>query len=331
MKRAHVVLMGGLLGLALLAVSVDEVLARAGGSRSSGSRGSRSFSSPARPAAPMQSAPAPGASQVRPPAPAPAPMAQPAPAMGGFWRSMAGGVAGGFLGAMLFRGLAGAGGGFGSGGGFGGGFGLFEILLLAGVAFFIYWIIKRGRRVQEAPAGAYYRESAGPSAEPAYPQATAAPVADAAGEDLARGLGYIRQMDASFDEQRFKDAAMDYFFKIQGAWMSRDLSPVRALLTDEIVAEFQKDLDEQKRQGQVNRLENIAVRSVDVTEAWQERGQDYLTVRFYANLLDYTVDERTSQVVSGSKTDPVKFEEYWTFTRPVGPNPWKLSAVNQPG
>ena len=327
MKRTSLILMGGLVTLTLLAAGLDEAMARAGGSRSSGSRGSRSFSSPARPAAPSQSAPAPGASQFR--QQAPAPMAQPAPAMGGFWRSMAGGVAGGFLGAMLFRGLAGAG-GFGGGGLGGGGIGLFEILLLAGIAYFIYWIIKRGRQVQAAPAGAYYRESTSPyAAEPAYAPAAGAVVAETSAEDLARGLGYIRQMDASFDEQRFKDTAMDHFFKVQGAWMGRDLAPVRALLTDEIATEFQKDLDEQKRQGQINRLENIAVRSVDVTEAWQERGQDYLTVRVYANLLDYTLDERTGQVVSGSKTDPVKFEEYWTFTRPVGANPWKLSAINQ--
>ena len=32
---------------------------------------------------------------------------------------------------------------------------------------------------------------------------------------------------------------------------------------------------------------------------------------------------------SGSKTEPVKFEEYWAFTRPVGNNPWQLSAINQ--
>ena len=43
----------------------------------------------------------------------------------------------------------------------------------------------------------------------------------------------------------------------------------------------------------------------------------------------YNVDETTGQVVEGSKTDPVKFEEYWTFTRSVGPNAWKLSAINQ--
>ncbi len=49
--------------------------------------------------------------------------------------------------------------------------------------------------------------------------------------------------------------------------------------------------------------------------------------RISANLLDYTVDESTGQVISDSKADPVKFEEYWTFTRPIGHHAWKLSAI----
>jgi predicted lipid-binding transport protein (Tim44 family) len=31
----------------------------------------------------------------------------------------------------------------------------------------------------------------------------------------------------------------------------------------------------------------------------------------------------------GSRTEPMQCEEYWTFVRPVGPNPWKLSAIQQ--
>ena len=83
------------------------------------------------------------------------------------------------------------------------------------------------------------------------------------------------------------------------------------------------------RLGCVQPGENIAVRSVSLTEAWEESGLDYVTVHFLASLLDYTVDERSGQVVEGSRTEPVKFEEYWTFVRPVGPNAWKLSAIQQ--
>jgi predicted lipid-binding transport protein (Tim44 family) len=143
------------------------------------------------------------------------------------------------------------------------------------------------------------------------------------------GLANIRLIDPSFDKNRFNDSVMDMFFKIQGAWMNRDLSTVSGTLTDEMKRIFQTDLDQLLRDKQVNRLENIAVRNVSVTEVWQESGQDYITTMIYANLLDYTTDELTGAVVSGSKTDPVKFEEFWTFIRPFGNNPWRLMSISQ--
>ena len=93
---------------------------------------------------------------------------------------------------------------------------------------------------------------------------------------------------------------------------------------------LQADLDQLLRDKQINQLENIAVRKVEVIEAWQEQGSDYITASIVANLLDYTTDEVSGAVVCGSKTEPVKFQEYWTFTRPVGANPWRLSAIQQP-
>ena len=114
-----------------------------------------------------------------------------------------------------------------------------------------------------------------------------------------------------------------------GTGMNRDLMPVAGSLTDEMKRIFQADLDQLLRDKRVNRLENIAVRNVEVSEAWQEAGQDYVTALIYANLLDYTTDDATGAIVVGSKTEPVKFEEYWTFTRPIGNNPWRLSAISQ--
>ena len=37
----------------------------------------------------------------------------------------------------------------------------------------------------------------------------------------------------------------------------------------------------------------------------------------------------SGEVVEGNRTEPVKFEEFWTFVRPVGPNAWRLSAIQQ--
>jgi predicted lipid-binding transport protein (Tim44 family) len=315
------------IGLAIIIVAFlafgwpeDANAARAGGGRSFGSTGSRSFSAPSRSYTPPSRPSAPTAQPLAQPRPAPTATA-PSP-MGGFWRAMAGGVLGGFLGSLLFRGMAGAG---GWGSGFGGGFGLLELLLLGGLAYGVYWMIKRGR-AQEATATAYYeRGAAGPYADPAVGTMEATRPDD----DLERGLQHIRQMDPAFEPKLFAEWATDAFFQIQAAWMRRDVARLQPLLTEEMVGEFRTLIDESRAAGRVNKLENITVRSVEPVSAWQEQGKDYLTVRYLASLLDYTVDERTGAVVQGDDSAPVKFEEYWTWVRPVGPNGWKLSAIQQ--
>ena len=107
--------------------------ARAGGSRSMGSRGSRSYSRSASPS----SQPSQSRQQA---APSNGPFQQ--QAGGGFMRNMAGGMMGGMLGSMLFSSFAGAGAG-GMGGG--GGIGLFEIALLAGIGYLIFRYIRKKR------------------------------------------------------------------------------------------------------------------------------------------------------------------------------------------
>jgi predicted lipid-binding transport protein (Tim44 family) len=76
-----------------------------------------------------------------------------------------------------------------------------------------------------------------------------------------------------------------------------------------------------------NRVDRLDIRRAEVSEAWQEVGQDYVTVLVAASMLDYTVDDATGAVVEGSRTVPQEIEDFWTFTRPVGNNPWKLSAI----
>src|SRR5258705_10592110 len=102
--------------------------ARAGGGRSGGFRGSRSYSSPSRPSQPSQT------QQRREATPAQQPGSM-MPQGGGFMRGLGTAVLGGFLGSMLFSGIANAGGLGGLGGS---GFGMMEVLLLGGLAYFLY-------------------------------------------------------------------------------------------------------------------------------------------------------------------------------------------------
>ncbi|MDI6852269.1 MAG: Tim44 domain-containing protein [Deltaproteobacteria bacterium] len=250
------------------------------------------------------------------------------------WRTFGAGLLGGLAGGMLFRSLFGgpaAHAGQGAAGGWN--IGLLDILLLAGIAYMIYAFLRRKREAAVAEGPSLESSSLEPvnyqPGRQAPPYYEIPPAADH--DDLAEGLTHIKMMDPSFDETRFPDQVLDFFFRVQGAWANRDLSPMKEELTENMFQVLQDDADRLRAEGVINRMDNIAVRSVDITEAWQEQGSDYITVRVYANLLDYLVNDKTGEVISGSKTEPVKFEEYWTFTRAIGTNDWKLSAITQPG
>lgn len=316
----------------------SEALARRGGGMSGGgsfgSRGSRSMT-PVRPYTPPTSPgvrPSTPAQPGSPSATSPRGMAaSPAGGTSSFLRGLGGGILGGLAGSMLGHWLfGGTSAQAAPGAGGSSGFGLMDLILLGGIGLLIYLFIAKRRREQAAAAlpGVHQSSMTEGSLQPPYYELEAPPAAEL-DRDLEKGLKNIEQLDPLFAEDRFKDQAMDFFFKIQGAWADRDMSSVKHLLSNEMFRLLQEDAGKMRQDGLVNRLENIAVREVNLTEAWQESGQDFITVRIYATLLDYTVNEKTGEIVEGSKADPVKFEEYWTFVRPVGNNPWQLSAINQ--
>lgn len=295
------------------------VHARAGGGRSFGSRGFSSGGSFQR-SSPTRSSP-----YSQQPGMAQQPGQQPPAASPGrsFLYGLGGGLMGGMIGNMLFGGRGYAGGeGWGDGGfSFGD---LIIILIIVGIIWHIVKRIKARREMQMSAAnagdyGSYaYNET---QYEPAYVPSLQ--------DRVSSGLRHISDMDPSFSENAFKESVEDMFFRIQGGWTKRDLSAVRNLLTPQMLDTFQTDINDYIVRKEFNRLENIAVRQVEIVDAVQDQGEEYITVRFLASLLDYVTDERTGNVISGSSNDPVKFLEYWTFTRKVGEKNWLLAGITQ--
>jgi predicted lipid-binding transport protein (Tim44 family) len=287
--------------------------ARAGGGRSGGFRGSRSYSSPARPTQPTSPA---QPSKATNPSQQPSPMA---PQPGGFMRTFGTAMLGGFLGSMLFSGLANA--GFGGLGG--SGFGMIEILLFAGIAYFIY------RKFRSPALATGYGSMQYQNSQPYMLYTSSNPQAQETPASNEIDYRSLTLMDRSFNPDQFLKTAQDSFFKIQGAWNKQDTNALSALCGSQLMKTWEEELTSLRARGQQNRMENIALRETEITEVWTENGEDYITTRLRANLLDYTVDAKSGAVVSGSNSEPIEFEEYWTFARPVGPNAWKLTAVQQ--
>jgi predicted lipid-binding transport protein (Tim44 family) len=303
--------------LALLAVQVGDAWARAGGG---GSRGSRSYSSPARPAPANPGFPAnPSRSATQP---APGQFQQQRPGLfGGLMGGLAGFALGGLLGSLLFGGL-----------GHGFGIGLMDILLIGGGLALLMAVLRRRRA--EAPQPAYATASGPSVAYRPEPEAASARYAAAAPvessspvSELERGLGHIRQLDARFDPHAVAITARNAFLEVQQGIARRDVSGMRDRLTPEMQAVLQAQCDRLRGARQTNHIEQIRIDRAEISEAWQESGRDYVTVCIAGSMVDYIADDATGGVVEGSKNSPQTVEEFWTFVRPVGSNPWQLSAI----
>lgn len=296
-----------LMSAAVELVSITEAHARVGGGRSVGRPSG--FNRRAAPPPAQQNRPAANPNNNNPQQPPQSPPAP--PSRGNFMRGLAGSIAGGFLGSMLFSSLGHAA-GFGSHGGIG----FLEIMLFAAVAFFAFrWLRSR----QQVPA--YNSARTGTD----Y------------GSDFSRNTDDTRKYfqaesstpDAFTGAVISKDQASDIFFKIQGAWTRRDLSSVKNLVGQDMYTTLDRDVSDLKQLGHMNRLENISVRNVEVVDSRTESGCDYTDVRFSANLLDYTVDEKSNKVVKGDDTSPVMFEEVWSFAKTPAGSTWQLVGIEQ--
>ncbi len=316
--------------LFLVVLTTQDVNARIGGGRSFGNRGSRGFVAPRssvgntyRPSGNYQNS----YSQPYQTPQYNSPRSTPPSTGSVFLKSLGAGIAGGMIGGMISRAIGGGnvGHSYSPGAGGMGGIGFIEILLIGGLIYLLFRLFTRKSEVAPSShdgAAALMRKARSDSWNDSNTYGTS---------NSMHSSSNVTSIDSHLLDSTpiNSELAMDLFFKIQGAWANRDLSSVRHLLDMDARDYLDRELVRLKSNRQINRLENIAVRSTEVMETWRESNQEFSTVRILASLLDYTVDENSQQVLEGSKTDPVKFEEFWTFSRDIGSSSWKLSAIQQ--
>lgn len=253
-----------------------------------------------------------------PPAPVIVPRAPPPARRSGAWMGMLAGVAaGGLIAGALF-------GGFGHAlGDRDVGLSLLDLLLAGGGIVALLILVRRRQLARAQPT----RAAASISSSVDTPSDRATTADHSTGDSsFDRGVRDIRRTDPGFEPTRFAGYAAMLFRDAQGAWMTRDISSLRARVTPELYDELQAQCDRLRGTGQANRVERIEI-TAEITEAWQESGRDYVTASIRGSIVDYTVDAVNDSLVNGSRTIPRDIEEFWTFTRPAGLNFWMLSAI----
>lgn len=333
-RRGRTIALVGALALAFAGAAE----ARKGGSF--GSRGSRTFDQPAAtrtaPDAPQpmqrsQTTPS-QAQQARPTAPA---AAQPAGGRfgGGFFAGLLGaGLLGALFGAGLFGGL----GSVMSILGF-----LLQGALIAGLVVLAVRFF-RGRRQTPALAGAggamprpapgqaaAHRSALGGLGSGSSSGASAAGLGTAAGVATAAAAPVRRERSDEIgigpdDYGAFEKTLHD----VMDAYGREDVEGLWRVSTPEMAGYFQEEINDNARNGVVNRISDVRLISGDLAEAWREGSTDYATVAMRYGLTEAMLDRKTERAADGEAAHPTELTEIWTFRRDNG-GPWKVSALQK--
>lgn len=220
-----------------------------------------------------------------------------------------GGSGGGFGGGSF------GGGGYGGNGGFfflpfvfgGGGGGSWWIIILV-LVFLVPYMIRRFGPNTTSPQqgrGMWQRPIVTPDAD----------------------LSVITNKDPGFSEPKFIDKVESMFFAIQKAWMAKDLTTVRAYMTDAQYQRLQVQIDDMNRRKVTNMLEEMAVGSVKPIRVEVDESYETIVCAIWASMLDYKIDDTTKKVVEGDNRNARKFTEYWTFMRSVNAKTKPVDAL----
>lgn len=219
---------------------------------------------------------------------------------------------------------SGRGGGFGRGGGglgghghfifipVGGGAGVFLFILVVVVVFLVLPRLLRWWRGQQT-AGV-----AAPGRVAQRQRRVELAAAEAA-ED-----------DAAFAPERVRSEACGLFMDIQAAWDAGDRVRLRRLGAPELLAEWERRLDDFARKGWRNRVQPLGEPSVEYV-GLSNRGDDRadrVVVRIDARLRDYVEDaygQRVGRVDTAGEISHVR--EFWTLAKRDGH--WILQSIEQ--
>ncbi|GGE27298.1 membrane protein [Agaricicola taiwanensis] len=311
------------LGFSAALVTVDYADARRGGGF--GSRGTRTYSTPA----PTQTAPsaAPIQRSTTQPGQQGAPAAgarQQGAQAGGLFGGMGRGLMGGLLLGGLFGMLLGT--------GFGGMAGFLGLLLQVGAIILVVMLVRRmlaARRQQPAAATA--------SGAPAPGQGM---TQNRSALDMGKGFGLgggasaadTRPANAMGENDlvgitpRDLDVFEQLLIQVQSAFAREDYAALRKLGTPEVMSYFAEELSQNATNGLKNEVTDLKLLQGDLSEAWREGDTDYATVAMRYEMRDVMRDRATGALREGDTEEMVEVTEIWTFQRERGGD-WKLSAI----
>ena len=136
--------------------------------------------------------------------------------------------------------------------------------------------------------------------------------------------------DPSFAPEKVRARTAALFHQIQAAWDAGDRATLRRLVAPQLLAEWERRLDDFDRKGWRNRVQLVGPADVEYVSL-QHRGDpagDRVTCRVEAKLRDYVEDAHGNRIKRvGRLGESVRVREFWTLAKQGGR--WVLQSIEQ--
>ena len=110
------------------------------------------------------------------------------------------------------------------------------------------------------------------------------------------------QRDANFSEQELQEKISNLYVQMQNCWTAKNMESLRPYFTDTAYAQFDRQLDSYRQSRRTNYVERISVLGVSLLGWYEQENNDCMVAHVRTRIVDYTKDDKTGNIISGSDT-----------------------------
>ena len=130
-----------------------------------------------------------------------------------------------------------------------------------------------------------------------------------------KDISSLREKDPAFSDKDIREMVTALYIRMQECWEAKNLEELRPNLSDALYSKSDLQLDNYRKNGMTNKVEDPRVTEVAV-RGWKSNDNvDSLIISLSTCITDYVVKDSDGSVVRGRK-DAIKYMEYeWELIR----------------